>query len=192
MLFYSLHPWLVSHRDPFYGEGLDIDTTLIRCSVVPDHQVSDLRSKTKELYRLPGKISGKVAMSVDACSIERGIGKEADDAYVIEGWGLSLKWDHAFVKKYVVLIPLDEDDIEKKEYIVATTMPKYREDVGEVFPDAKHTLLAGFVCRIPFDSIDVHTRYRIGVLLKKTTGMKSYRMALGDIYEPRRGIVKDE
>ncbi len=191
-LFYGLHPWLASHRDPFYGVGLDVDTTLIRCGVVPDYQVSDLRSKTKELYRLPTGVSNKVAMSIDACSIERGIGEQAEDAYVIDGWGISLKWDNAFVKKYLVLIPLDEDDIEKKECIVVTTMPKYREDVGEVFPDAEHTLLAGFVCRIPFDAIDVHTRYRVGVLLKKTTGLKSYRMALGDIYEPRRGIVKDE
>ena len=191
-LLYNIHPWLRAHHDPFYGYMLDTDTTLIRSAVVPDHQVTDQRSKTKELYSLPGRVSQKVMMSIDACSIERGIAENAEDAYVIEGWGISVKWDNAFVKKYLVLIPLDEDDVEKKEYIVATTTPKFREDVGEVFPDAKHTKLAGFVCRIPFDSIDAHTRYRVGVLLKKTTGLKSYRMALGDIYEPRRGIVKDE
>ena len=192
ILFYGIHPWLADHRDPFYSEYLDKDTTLIRCGIVPDHQISDLRSKTKELYRLPGRISPKVQMSIDACSIERGIAENVSDAYVIEGWGISVKWDNACVRKYLVLIPLDEEDIEKKECIVATTTPKYREDVGSVFPDAKHTKLAGFVCRIPFESIDAHTRYRVGVLLKKTTGIKSYRMALGDIYEPRRGIVKDE
>ncbi len=190
-LFYNIHPWLREHRDPFYAPGLDIDTTLIRCSVVPDYQMTDVRSKTKEIYKLPGRISSKVMMSIDACSIERGIGEDAEDAYVIEGWGICSKWDNAFVKKYIVLIPLDEDDIEKKEYIVATTNPKYREDVKEVFPDVKNTKLSGFVCRIPFSVIDPHTRYRVGVLLKKITGMKSYRMALGDIYEPRRGIVQD-
>ena len=191
-LLYNIHPWLREHRDPFYGYMLDADTTLIRCVVIPDYQVTDQRSKTKELYTSPGRISKKVMMSIDSCSIERGIAENVEDAYVIEGWGISVKWDNAFVKKYIVLIPLDEDDVEKKEYIVATTTPKFREDVGEVFPDAKHTKLAGFVCRIPFDSIDAHTRYRVGVLLKKTTGLKSYRMTLGDIYEPRRGIVKDE
>ena len=191
-LLYRIHPWLAAHRDPFYGYMLDADTTQIRCGVLPDYQITDKRSKTKEMYKLPGRISKKVMFSVDACSIERGIAEDAKDAYVVEGWGLSTSWDNAFVRKYLVLIPLDEDDNEKKEYIVATTSPKYRSDVGEVFPDAVNVGLAGFVCRIPFDDIDPHTRYRIGVLLKKTTGIKSYRMALGDIYEPRRGIVKDD
>ncbi|MBO4890234.1 MAG: glycosyltransferase [Lachnospiraceae bacterium] len=191
-LLYQIHPWLSAHRDPFYGYMLDADTTQIRCATLPDYQLTDKRSKTKEMYKLPGRISKKVMFAIDQCSIERGIAHDAQDAYVIEGWGLSAAWDNAIVRKYLVLIPLDEDDVEKKEYIVATTSLKYRSDVGEVFPDAVNVKLAGFVCRIPFDAIDAHTRYRIGVLLKKTVGMKSYRMALGDIYEPRRGIVKDD
>ncbi len=191
-LLYSLHPWIASHKDPFYGYGLDVDTILMDCGVVADRQITDMRSKTKELYKLPGRLSSKVMMSIDSCSIERGVASDAKDAYVIEGWGLNISWDNAFVHKYLVLIPLDEDDNEKKEYIVATTSPVYRTDVPEVFAEAVNVNLAGFVARIPFDRIDAHTRYRVGVLLKKTTGLKSYRMALGDIYEPRRGIVKEE
>ncbi len=191
-LLYSLHPWIASHKDPFYGYGLDVDTILMDCGVVADRQITDMRSKTKELYKLPGRLSSKVMMSIDSCSIERGVASDAKDAYVIEGWGLNTSWDNAFVHKYLVLIPLDEDDNEKKEYIVATTSPVYRTDVPEVFAEAVNVNLAGFVARIPFDRIDAHTRYRVGVLLKKTAGLKSYRMALGDIYEPRRGIVKEE
>ena len=188
---YLLHPWLKEHTDPFYGYMLDKDTVEIRCGVVPDYQITDKRNRTKELPKLPGRVSDKVKMSIDSCGIERAVGA-VEDAYVIEGWGIHTKWDNAFVKKYVVLIPLDEDDIAGKECIAAAAFPKYRTDVGEVFPDAVNTSLAGFVCRIPFGDIDPHVRYRIGVILRKMTGIRSCKVALGDIYEPRRGIVKDE
>ncbi len=191
-ILYSMHPWLAQANDPFYGYMLDKDTTQIRCGVVPDHQITDLRNKTKELVKLPGRISDKVKMSIDACGMERAIAENAEDAYTVEGWAMSVKWDNAFVKKYVILIPLDENDNEKDTCLVASTSPKYRTDVGEVFPDAVNVDLAGFVCRIPVSAIDPHVRYRIGVAVRKLTGIKSCRIALGDIYEPRRGIVKDE
>jgi len=191
-IMYEMHPWMKSHNDPFYGYMLDKDTIEIKCGVVPDHQITDRRNRIKELDRLPGRVSGSVMMSVDSCSIERGIAEDAADAYVITGWALSTKWDNALVKKYVILVPLDEDDSEKKQCYIATTSPVYRTDVREVFPDAENVSLAGFVCRIPFDAIDPHIRYRIGVAIRKKTGIKSCRTALGDIYEPRRGIVKDD
>ncbi len=192
VLLYSMHPWMKDNTDPYYGYKLDEDTIEIKCGVVPDHQITDRRNRTKELTKLPGKVSDKVKMSVDLCTMERGIAEDAKDAYVIEGWALSEKWDNAMVEKFVVLLPLDENGAEKKECIVAKTSPKLRKDVKEVFPDAVNVNLAGFVCRIATDAIDAHTRYRIGVILRKKTGMKSCRVALGDIYEPRRGIVKDE
>ncbi len=190
-LLYSMHPWMANSPDPFYGYRLDVDTIEIKCGVVPEYQVTDRRNKTKELTKIPGKKSDKAMMSVDMCSVERAIAPDVKDAYVIEGWGLYASWDNAFVRKYLVLIPLDEYEEELKECIIATTSSKYRSDIREVFPDVKNADLAGFVCRIPFDEIDPHRRYRMGVLLRKTTGLKSSRLALGDIYEPRRGIVQD-
>lgn len=192
MILYSMHPWLLSNPDPFYGQMLDVDTIEIKCGIVPDYQKADEWNKAKELDTIPAKRSDKVCMSIDSCGIERSISADAKDAYVIEGWGIHTKWDNALTKKNLVLIPLDEDDNEMSSCIVATVSPKYRTDVGEVFPDAVNAHLAGFVCRIPFDAIDPHKRYRISVLVRKTTGIKSRRMAPGDIYEPRRGIVKDE
>lgn len=191
-LLYDMHPWLERHTDMFYGYGLDRDTCEIRGGVVPDYQVTDLRNRTKVLYKLPGRVTDKVKMSVDACSIERGIARDSKDAYVIEGWGFCSSWDNVFTQRFVLLIPLDEADEPKHEYIVAETSPRYRPDIAEVFPDAEGVLLSGFVCRIPFDKIDPHVRYRIGVIVRKKTGLKSCKVALGDIYEPRRGIVKDE
>ena len=191
-LLYERHGWLKGGRDPFYGYGLDTHTTQIRCGVVPDHQITDLRNKVKELSRLPGKVSDKARMSIDRCGMERRIAEDAEDAFVIEGWGLYPTWDNAAVDKFVILLPLDENDESGRECLVATTSPQYRTDIGEVFCDAQNVDLAGFVCRIPVSSLDQHMRYRIGVVLKKRTGIKSCRIALGDIYEPRRGIVKDE
>ena len=191
-LFYGMHPWLMAHNDPFYGCRLDRDTVMIGCGTVPDYQKTDFRNKVKKVFKAPAKVSKKAMMSIDRCSIERGIAEDAEDAYVIEGWGLYSSWDNALVKKYVVLIPLDEDGAERNEYIIAATSPKYRTDVASTFPDAVNVLLAGFVCSIPVSALDEGARYRIGVLLRKKTGLKSCRAALGDIYEPRRGIVKDE
>jgi hypothetical protein len=183
---------MVKNPDPFYGYMLDVDTIEIKCAVVPEYQITDRRNKTKELLKIPGRKTDKAMMSVDRCSIERSIASDVEDAYVIEGWGLCRSWDNALVRKYVVLIPLGEYDEELRECIIATTSSKYRSDIPEVFPDEKNTDLAGFVCRIPFSELDPHRRYRIGVLLRKITGLKSSRLALGDIYEPRRGIVKEE
>ena len=191
-LLYERHPWLLGHADPFYGFMLDKDTIEIKGGILPEHQIADFRNRIKEYPKLIGKVSQNVMMSVDNCCIERAISEKAEDAYVIEGWCLSLKWDNALVSKYVVLVPLDEQDAETDTCFVVTTSPKYRADVKEVFPDATHALLAGFVCRIPFDKIDANKRYRIGVMLQKTVGIRSCRIAPGDIYEPRRGIVKDD
>ena len=191
-ILYSMHPWLKENPDPFYGHSLDVDTVEIGSIVVADYKKTDERNKVKTLTKLPGRRSDKVMMSIDACSIERGIADGSRDAYVIEGWAMSTAWNNAHVRKYIVLIPLDENDEEEKECLVATTSPKYRTDVGEVFPDAENVDLAGFVCRIPFDEIDPHRRYRIAVAVRRLTGMKKCRMAFGDIYEPRRGIVQDE
>lgn len=191
-VLYSLHPWMRANTDMFYGAMLDMDTIDIKCSIVPEYQITDKRNRTKELTRPAGRPSDKAMMSIDMCSVERAVAEDAEDAYVIEGWGLHRSWDNALVRKFVVLTPLDEYDEEAGGCIIATTSSKYRSDIGGVFPDAKNVDLAGFVCRIPFSALDPHRRYRISVLLRKTTGIKSSRLAVGDIYEPRRGIVKDE
>ena len=189
-LLYELHPWLLEHRDPFYGSMLDEDTIEIKSIVVPDYQKADFRNNSKEYNKLPAKASDKVNMSFDYFGIERAVAEGAEDAYVIEGWGLVLKGDNSAYKKYVVLIPCSGDESEKP--MAFTTCPKYRPDVAKVFPDAKNVYMAGFTCRIPFSSLDSTKSYRIGVMMKKITGIKSYKLTLEDaVYEPGRGITKD-
>lgn len=191
-LFYELHPWLAVHMDPFYGYMLDEDTIEIKSIVVPDYQKADYRNTVKRFKKLPARVSDKVSYSIDYCGIERGIGKDAEDAYVIDGWALTLKGDNSVYKKYLVLTPLDEEGNPQKESVVAQTCPKLRKDVTEVFPDAVNAYLAGFTCRIPFSELDDNTRYQIGVMVKKPTGFRKYKLTLGDkIYEPRRGIEQD-
>ena len=190
--FYDLHPWLMLHRDPYYGYKLDEDTIAIKSIVVPDYQKADYRNRVKIIEKLPA-VSDKVNMSVDYCGIERGIGRDCEDAYVIEGWCLDTKSDNALFEKYLVLLPLEENGDIGKEKIAATTCPKMRKDVCEVFPGTVNSMLAGFTCRIPFSQISDDKQYRIGVLLKKKTGFRKYRLTLGDyIYEPRRGIITDK
>lgn len=191
-LFYELHPWLENHTDPFYGYMLDKDTIEIGSVVVPDHQKADYRNKVYRHKRLPAKPGDKVNFSIDYCGIERAIAKDVEDAYVLEGWCLTQSGDNSGYEKYVVLIALRDDGTQTDEVITVSTCPKYRRDVVEVFPNANNIMLAGFTCRIPFSQLDANTKYAIGVMVKKPSGFRKYKVTLGDkIYEPRRGIEQD-
>lgn len=191
-LFYELHPWLAAHTDPFYGYMLDKDTIEINSVVVPDYQKADYRNKVYKHKKLPAKTGDKVSFSIDYCGIERGIAKDVEDAYVIEGWGLTQSGDNSGYEKYLVLVALDDDGKQTDEVITVSTCPKHRNDVIQVFPNADNIMLAGFTCRIPFSQLDAGTRYAIGVMVKKPSGFRKYKVTLGDkIYEPRRGIEQD-
>lgn len=190
--FYEAHAWLLEMGDPFHNPYLDVDTIEYKSFVVPDYQKTDYRNKTMDAPRLPVKPSESVNFSIDRCGIERAIDKDVPDAYVFDGWALVNKKDNAFIKKYMVFVPLDEDGEPKNSGLIASVSDKLREDVKEVFPDAVNVNLAGFECRIPVTKLQEGTKYQIGVLVKNMGYFGRYKMTLGDIYEPGRGIITDK
>lgn len=192
-LFYEFHPWLAQHNDPFYGTMLDEDTIEIKSAAVADYQVSDFRNTYRRVNRIWALSPDKAGMSVDSCSIERGIGESAEDAYVIEGWGLLQRGDNALYKKSLILIPVDENNKPLKDKLIFSVCDKLRTDVAGTFPDAENVLLAGFTCRIPFSAVNENGRYKVGVLFNKIGGPGLSKYTIGDyIYEPRRGIITDK
>lgn len=190
--FYAAHYWLKSAFDPFYGNCLDRDTIEYKSFVVPEYQQTDLRNKAKKYNKLPARVSDKLRFAIDRTQIERGIGEGSSDAYLFDGWVIDEHSDNAFVKKYMVLVPIDENGDRSKECIIASVSPKYRSDLSEVFPEAVNVSLSGFECRIPMDIIDRDCKYVLGVCTKKIGRFGGYKLSLGDTYEPGRGIITDK
>ena len=190
MLFYNNHQWLKNGYDPFYSSKLDRDTIEYKSYAVPDYQITDFRNKVKEFPKLPVRPSNKVRFNIDDCRLEWAINSGVEDAVVFDGWALLDKCDNAGTKRYVVLIPLDDEGNMRKGCVVANTCPKFREDVGDVFTEAANTYLVGFECRIPVNRLE-NKRYRLGVLIKQANRFRKTRLSLGDIYEPGRGIITE-
>ena len=69
--------------------------------------------------------------------------------------------------------------------------PVFRSDVREVFKDAVNVELAGFTVRICKSCLADKAHYRI-VMHTFGDGLGRNYYCIGDIYEPRRGIVTDE
>lgn len=189
--FYSKHSWLKGVGDPFYHKMLDNDTIDYRFTVAPEHQITDFRNEVMTYKALPAKPSDKIEFTIEFTGVERGIGMEVEDAYVIEGWSFVKKSDNALMNRYLILCPVDEEGKNKKEHIEVKMSPKFRSDVSKVFADEENVDLAGFVCRIPFTKLEPDTRYRIGVCAKAMGGFGRYALTLGDLYEPGRGIIKE-
>lgn len=190
-LLYDAHKWLSKHEDPFYNKWLDVDTIEIKSKVVADYQKTDFRNKAKMLPKFPGRVSEHVQFSIDRCGIERAIDASVEDAYVFDGWALNDKKDNAFIKKYMILVPIDDEGNDGKECIVTTVSSKYRSDIKEVFPDVPNSLLSGFECRIPVTKLEEGRRYRLGVCTKGMGKFEKYKLKLGNIYEPGRGIITE-
>lgn len=190
--FYEAHPWLKNGYDPFYNPYLDRDTIEYKSYLVPDYQITDYRNIITEKPKLPVKASDKVYYSIDSCRLEYGIEEGNCDAYVFDGWGLINKKDNALMRRYLLLAPIDADGKLLGNCIIANVSPKYRRDVEEVFPDAKNAALAGFECRIDTSILEEGRQYKMGVLIKSMGMFDNYKLALGDIYEPGRGIITDK
>lgn len=190
-LFYSAHPWLKEYKDPFYSKYLDQDTVDIKVSTVPDYQITDYRNKVfveKKLIAKPGK---KVSFNVEKFDYEMSIDHMSEDAYVFEGWSLVNKSDNTRYGRMLCLIPINEDGKLSKEHIECKVSPKYREDVKEVFPEASHSLLAGFVCRIPVSFVDSFATYQLAMAMYSKGIFQKY-VTLGDKFSVEYGIIKDE
>lgn len=190
--FYDAHQWLKNGYDPFYNPYLDMDTIAYSSFVVPEYQITDRRNKTKKLATLPANPSDKVRFNIDKTYMEWAINDEVPDAFVFEGWMLDEKKNNAFYKKYLLFIPIDSMGHRERGCIIATVSPKYRTDVKEVFPHVENIFLSGFECHIPASVLEPDKRYIVGACLHYRGGLSGYKVTLGDVYEPGRGIITDK
>ncbi|MCR5508366.1 MAG: glycosyltransferase [Lachnospiraceae bacterium] len=205
-LLYDLHPWILTDKDPYYNPNLIPDTLAYTVNIMADHAVRSSRNALIEDQSLDNKLSsilgryrsdreaGKARLrrgsrrlhfNIERTGFFRGIMKDEEDYYQIEGWATLTKRDNAMYSTQLAFID------EEGECLIFDTFRQSREDVSVVFVNEKNLFLTGFVCKIPASMIKRDETYRVAVIKKSgLTGIKY--AALGDYYEPARGYRSEE
>lgn len=178
--FYERHAWL-EQGDPFYNQNLIQDTLTFRPNVLYEYENRNFLNSCRRISRdsLPKPKEGIAQFSLERSEFIRGIQSDEEDYFYFEGWSLLMKKDNACFERSLLLIPPEGDVIEIE------VSSKYREDVGKVFLDAKHSELAGFVCKVGMEQIDTGIVYQTAMLMKTKIGTQIY-LITGEQYEPKR------
>ena len=207
-LLYELHPWIRQEGDPFYSVNLIPDTLDYNVAVMPEYTVRSSRSSLIEDNKLAARInamvqsearsaeagkpaeirgSGKkrVHFNIERTGTFRGIMKEDEDYFMIEGWAILNKRDNALYTTELGFIS------SSGECRIFDTFKLSREDVAVVFVNEKNLFLTGFVCKIPVSLLDREETYRVAVIKRSGLTGRKY-IALGDYYEPARGYRAKE
>ncbi|MBR6486275.1 MAG: glycosyltransferase, partial [Lachnospiraceae bacterium] len=202
-MLYDLHPWILEKGDPYYSKNLISDTVDFTVNVVADHALRSTRSALIEDEALKNKIlncadadaakrakgkkagSRRLHFNIERTGSFKGIMKDEEDYFGIEGWATLTKRDNAMYDTFLALIEGED------ECLIFDTFKKNREDVAVVFVNEKNLFLTGFVCKIPASLIKKDGVYRVALI--KRSGLTGIRyVALGDYYEPARGYRSEE
>lgn len=153
---YSKHPQF-ANSDPFYNPNLIDHKTLYEPNYIYDFEKRDLMSK----YRYFKKTIPPEWMN-ESLRMQLEIKKYKDGVWYLEGWAYVMGTDNSAYNRYLVL----REEKEGGEMLKISTLPRYRKDVAEQFPDEKNIGLSGFVCRIPDKILKKNIRYQIALLAK--------------------------
>ena len=205
-MLYDMHPWIRSSGDPYYSPNLIPDTLDYRVNVMADYTVRSSRNGVVEDVSLNKKLksiikkytadreAGKLKVrrgsrrlhyNIERTGSFRGIFKDEEDYYQIEGWATLTKRDNAMYSTELAFID------SSGECLIFDTFKQNREDVAVVFVNERNLFLTGFVCKIPVSLLKRDEVYRVAVVKRSgLTGIKY--AALGDYYEPSRGYRTEE
>ncbi len=204
-LLYDLHPWILKDGDPYYSRNLISDTLSFDVNIVADHALRRSRNSLIEDDALKRKLlsyvsadaqmrekgkktktgSRRLHFNIERTGSFKGIMKDEEDYFRIEGWATLTRRDNAMYDTQLALI----DDEGK--CLIFDTFKKNREDVAVVFVNEKNLFLTGFVCKIPAGLLKRDGVYRLAMIKRSgLTGIKY--AALGDYYEPARGYRSEE
>lgn len=177
-LFYSRHEWL-KKGDPFYNVNLIRASLEYRPDIECDAERFGYYNVCEAVSRAvtERKACEQAQLVIERTEHVRGYEQAADDYERIEGWSLHMKRDNAFLHRSLLLIPPTGDVLK----IAVSDL--YRKDVEEVFPKAKHSALAGFVCRVRTSLLKQGMVYQTAILAESQISSAKY-MILGEQYEP--------
>ncbi len=209
-LLYELHPWIREEGDPFYSVNLIPDTLDYSVSVMPEYTVRSSRSLMTDDVKLAERIKSlvqsdsdtntspadkavkkrrpgkkRVHFNIERTGTFRGIMKDEEDYYQIEGWAILNKRDNALYTTELAFVT------SSGECRIFNTFKQSREDVAVVFVNEKNLFLTGFVCKIPASLLDKEETYRVAVIKRSGLTGRKY-VGLGDFYEPARGYRAKE
>ena len=176
-LLYDRHAWL-QNGDPFYNVNLIQDTLEYKPNVICDHASFGYYNTCEHVKVAFGdlRFCKDAQVVIEKTESVRGFDSEEDDYYQIEGWSLHRKRDNACLQRRLYLIPPDGDAL------VVEVSRKYREDVPRVFPKARNSALAGFVCRIRKKYLIPGMTYQT-VMSAESQVTKAKYLSLGEPYE---------
>ncbi len=178
LLLYSRHEWL-KDGDPFYNVNLIQDSLEYRPDIECDAKRFGYYNACEFVSRavIERKACEQAQMMIERTEHVRGFERAADDYERIEGWSLHMKRDNALFCRSLLLIPPTGDILK----IAVSDL--HRRDVQEVFPKAKRSALAGFVCRVRTSLLEQGVVYQTAILAESQISSAKY-MILGEQYEP--------
>ena len=207
-ILYDEHPWIREKGDPFYSVNLVPDNLDYSVNIMADYDKRSTRNETVDDPSLEGKLlsllkaddnnskvdksgakihkgSRRLHFNIERTGFFRGIMKEDEDYFLVEGWATLTKRDNAMYDTELALMDRDGG------CIILDTFKKNREDVAVVFVNERNLFLSGFVCKIPASLVKRDEVYRLAVIKRSgLTGIKYVK--LGDYYEPARGYRAEE
>ncbi|MDO5573956.1 MAG: glycosyltransferase [bacterium] len=175
-ILYSRHEWLKA-GDPFYNQNLSQDTLEYIPNVPCSYSAFGYYNPVKTVQLTDLQPCSQAQMVIEKTELIRGYDGEEDDYYRIEGWSLHMKRDNALLHRSLLLIPTQGETLKIE------LSSRYRKDVSEVFPKAKNSELAGFVCRIRKKYLQSGMAYQTAILAESQVTSAKY-MILGEQYEP--------
>ncbi len=177
-ILYARHEWLKA-GDPFYNQNLSQDSLEYIPNVPCSYSAFGYYNSAEFVQRSETDLKpcNQAQMVIEKTELIRGYNGEEDDYYRIEGWSLHMKRDNALLYRSLLLIPTQGETLKIE------LSSRYRKDVSEVFPKAKCSELAGFVCRVRKKYLQSGMVYQTAVLAESQVTSAKY-MILGEQYEP--------
>lgn len=153
---YEKHPGFVN-ADPFYNPNLVDHKTLYQ----PDYiYVFERRTELSRCRPFKKQIKSEWINESFHLYIEK---IEWKDEYLyLEGWSFVVAADNSAYKRRILLRECKDGG----EIIEVSLAPRYRDDVVAQFPEEKNIGLAGFVCRVPKNTLKKGKTYNVAMLAK--------------------------
>lgn len=158
---FARHPSLKSF-DPFYSRNLAVHSGLYYPNFMYEFEKRDYYTQVK---RWKGGDPAKwhndcLIVNAEHAREEKKLElTERGNVYWIEGWSYVLGLDNCRYRRKLLLHG------SKGGIYEAQILERYRKDVADILPQQTNVALAGFVCRIPKDSLPEDT-YTVSMLAK--------------------------
>lgn len=153
--------------DPFYNKNLSQKYCDFSLNAYIDEHVSNKYGSIKlekELTLLESDENNRLRLHLDEIELDHG-------DILLTGWSfIMFKKNNCNLQRKILLI-----NQKSEEKILVSTIPRYRKDVADAFPEEERILLAGFECRMNTKKLNLnHTSYKVGMYVKDPVSKEEF------------------